>query len=233
MIELALVTLIVLAGSACQAAIGMGLNLLAIPLLVLINPLYAPGPVMVVSALLSVAALWRVPARIEWGELKLGLIGLVIGTVIAAIVIATIDTSELSRILGALVVAAVLLALSGLSLALTRPNLLAAGTGAGFLGTIAGVHAPPIALIYQSQSPDRIRGGILPYLALGNAMAVAALASVGHFGLGHVQAAALLGPGTIAGLFVAPALARTLSPLVIRRSVLAISAASGLSLVFR
>lgn len=56
-LEFSLVTTIVLIGSARQAAIGMGSYLFAIPLLLLINPIYAPGPVLIVSFALSFLAL--------------------------------------------------------------------------------------------------------------------------------------------------------------------------------
>jgi len=43
-----------------------------------------------------------------------------------------------------------------------------AGSGAGFLGTIAGVHGPPIVLLYQGLDPDRVRGTILIFTGTGN-----------------------------------------------------------------
>ena len=43
-------------GAAAQAAIGMGLNLFTVGILALINPVFVPGPVLVHSFLLSLAA---------------------------------------------------------------------------------------------------------------------------------------------------------------------------------
>ena len=48
--DILLVLLVIATGSAIQAAVGMGLNLLAIPLLIIINPVFAPGPVFAASA---------------------------------------------------------------------------------------------------------------------------------------------------------------------------------------
>ena len=231
LLELSLVTLVVLIGSASQAAIGMGLNLFAIPLLLLINPIYAPGPVLVASFALSFLALWRVPATVDRRELSFALIGLGVGTVIAGVVAALIDSANLARLLGLFVVLGVGLALSGWSLALTQRNLVIAGGGAGLLGTIAGVHAPPIALLYQGLEPARVRGAILTFVGIGNLFSIIALAVVGRFGADQLMATSMLIPGVLLGLLAAPRLARLIDAKTLRLFVLTISALSGLLLI--
>ena len=230
-LEFLFVTIIVLIGSASQAAIGMGLNLFAIPLLLLINPVFAPGPVLVASLTLSFLALWRVPATVDRQELKFALIGLAAGTLVAGVVVAIIDSSNLTRLLGIFVIAAVGLALSGWSAPVSKQNLLFAGSGAGFLGTIAGVHAPPIALLYQGLSPERVRGAILTFVGIGNGFSILALVLVGKFSTQQLTATLLLIPGVLVGLWIAPTLARIINARVLRTLVLSISAVSGLMLV--
>ena len=230
-LEISLVTLVILIGSASQAAIGMGLNLFAIPLLLFISPVYAPGPVLVASFVLSCLALWRVPASVDRRELNLALVGLAAGTVLAGLVAALIDSSSLTRLLGLFVVLGVGLALSGWSAAINRRNLVIAGGGAGFLGTIAGVHAPPIALLYQGLEPDRVRGAILTFVGIGNLFSIIALVIVGRFGSDQLLATVSLIPGVLIGLWFAPSLARLINARVLRLLVLLISAVSGLLLV--
>ena len=229
--QMVLVTLIILIGSASQAVIGMGLNLFAIPLLMLVNPIYAPGPVLVASMLLSFLALRRVPAKVEWLELKYALAGLLAGTFIAAILVSQMDTSTLVRVLGLLVILAVGLILSGWSAPVSKSNLLVAGSSAGLLGTIAGVHAPPIALLYQGQNPDRMRGAILTFVGIGNGLSIVALYFAGRFGMEQLNSTLVLLPGVLLGLWFAPVLGKLLSPKTIRFLVLSISAISGLALV--
>lgn len=229
--ELLYVTCIIAVGSASQAAIGMGLNLFAIPLLLLINPIYAPGPVLVASFALSFLALWRVPAKVDRNELNLAVIGLIVGTCLAGAVTFIIDSGQLSRVLGVAVVIGVGLALSGWSFSINRKNLIAAGGGAGFLGTIAGVHAPPIALLYQGLEPDRIRGAILTFVGIGNLFSIIALVVVGQFGTKQIIVTMLMIPGVAIGLWFAPILAKLVSARLLRILVLMISAASGALLI--
>ena len=83
--------------AAVLAAVGRGRNLLAIPLRLLINLVFAPGPVLVASIVLSLLALWRVPAKIDLQNLKFGMAGLVIGTALAGTVALVIDSGPRSH----------------------------------------------------------------------------------------------------------------------------------------
>lgn len=227
-----LVTTIVTAGSAAQAAIGVGLNLFAIPILLLIAPAYAPAPVLVASAFLSILALLRVPAKIDRRELTLSLSGLVAGTASAAIIIAFVDTRYFVQLMGFIVVLAIGLIVSGLSLQITSRNLLAAGSAAGLMGTIAGMHAPPIALLYQGQQPERVRGALLAFVIAGNLLSIFALWAVNRFGLSEFYAALGLLPGVALGLFLAPLLVKHIDANRIRTAILMTSGLSGCMLLF-
>ena len=229
--ETLLVLLVIATGSAVQAAVGMGLNLLAIPLLLIINPVFAPGPVFAASAVLSFLALWRVPAKIDREELKLGFFGLIIGTAVAGALATAIDSASLAKLLGLFVILGVGLALSGWSAPINRRNLILAGSGAGLLGTIAGPHGPPIVLLYQGLEPDRVRGATLTFIGTGNALSLIALLLIGLFGTEQLIAALVLAPGVFVGLWLAPKLAKLIDAHLLRSIVLAISATSGLFLV--
>jgi uncharacterized membrane protein YfcA len=228
-----LANLTIAGGAAAQAAIGMGLNLFAVPILALIDPVYVPGPVLLHSFLLSSAASWRLRADIDFRELGISLAGLIAGTAIAAVVLIYLSAQHLPRLFGIIVLAAVAITAAGYRLALTSPRLLVASATAGIMGTIAGVHAPPVALIYQHESPARIRSALLPFLLAANAISLLALAAIGLFGRRELLASILLLPGLIIGYLISPWLIRVMSPRVIRACILAISAVSGLALAMK
>jgi uncharacterized membrane protein YfcA len=232
-ISFVLVLAIVATGSAIQVSIGMGLNLFAVPLLMLIDPSYGPAPILVASLLLSILALWRIPAELVWRELGFSVAGLAVGSLVAALFLAAIDTRDFVRVLGAMIVAAVGLILSGITIAIRPASLVGAGTVAGVMGTIAGIHAPPIALLYSREPVMRLRGALLAFIIAGNLLSIVALWTVGRFGLPEIAVAGVLSPGVILGVLAAPLLARRLDAARTRAAVLAISAISGLALVLR
>jgi uncharacterized membrane protein YfcA len=221
------------AGAAAQASIGLGLNLFTVPILALIDPVFVPGPVLVHSFLVSIAASYRLYAGIDRRELALSAGGLLAGTAFAALLLTQLDPARLPSVFGVLVLAAVALTAAGYRIALTRGNLIAASAGAGAMGTIAGVHGPPIALLYQHESPERIRSALLPFFAIANSISLVALAAVGMFGRPQVEASILLLPGLVAGFIAAPWLIRIMSARAIRASILTISAISGIALLLK
>ncbi|KAB2912047.1 MAG: sulfite exporter TauE/SafE family protein [Hyphomicrobiaceae bacterium] len=221
------------AGAAAQASIGMGLNLFAVPVLALIDPVYVPGPVLMHSFLLAAVASYRLRGDINVRELRISLAGLCIGTAMAAALLLSVSSQQLPRIFGVVIVAAVAVTAAGYRVALSGRGLITASAAAGIMGTIAGVHGPPIALLYQHESPARIRSALLPFFTAANLISLLALAAIGMFGWRELVASAALLPGLAAGYFASPWLIRVMSPRMIRLCILAISAVSGLLLAIR
>jgi uncharacterized protein len=227
-ILLAMATIAV--GAAAQATIGMGLNLFAVPILALIDPVYVPGAVLLHSFILSCFASYRLRADINAPELAVAVAGLIAGTLVAVVVLAQVSAQHLPRLFGLLVVAAVALTAAGVRVPISSGRILAASATAGVMGTIAGMHGPPIALLYQRESPARIRSALLPFFAFSNPVSLAALVFVGMFGWRELQAALVILPGLAVGYLASPWLVRIMSASAIRTSILVISAISGLAL---
>jgi uncharacterized protein len=232
-LDIALANLIIAGGAAAQAAIGMGLNLFAVPLLAFIDPVYVPGPVLVHGFLLSCLASFQLRESINVRELGLALIGLIGGTAAAAVLLVWVAPEYLPRLLGFAILVAVALSVAGYQFALTTRTLLAASSASGVMGIIAGAHGPPIALLYQREGPSRIRSVLLPFFAFSNPIALGALFIIGKFGLRELYVSALMLPGLIVGYLASSWLSRLVSARMIRACLLAISAISGAALVLR
>lgn len=230
---ISLALLVIFIGAMVQASIGIGLNLFSVGLLALIHPVFAPGPVLVHSFLLSLAASARLRKDIEQRALGLSVIGVTVGTVLAAVVLSQIGREGLPQILGAITLAAALLTAAGLKVAISTGSILGATTAAGIMGTIAGAHGAPVALLYQGESPMRVRAALLPFFAIANPLALGALIWAGLFGGPEIVASLVLLPGMVLGFFAAPALTRMLPPSVIRISLITISGISGLLLLLK
>lgn len=230
---LVLALAVIFAGSMVQASIGIGLNLFSVGLLAMIDPVFAPGPVLVHSFLLSVIASVSLRRDIEVRALALSIGGVALGTAFAAVLLAWLPREGMPQILGGLIVLAVLMTAAGLRIVVTPASIVAATAAAGVMGTIAGAHGAPVALLYQRETPQRVRAALLPFFTIANPLAIAALAWAGMFGWREFWASLLLVPALVAGFLAAPLLARTLPPAMIRASLLAISGASGLALLFK
>lgn len=227
----AIVTMIVAAASALQAATGMGMALVAAPLLTLVDPALAPGPALCAVIVLSAAVAWRERIAIDRGMLGMALAGLVAGSLIGAAILVWLRGVSLAHVFAVVILAAVLLSVSGVHVRAGRLSLLIGGAAAGILGTMAGVHGPPIALVLQHEPPDRLRATLCAFFTVGGVVSLMALAGIGNFGTAQIGAGIALLPGVAIGFAVAPILGRRIDRRRARITVLAISTLSALALL--
>lgn len=220
-------------GCALQAAVGFGFALFAAPLLLLIDTRFVPGPILLAALPLCLWSAWREREAIDRGQLSYMLAGVAAGTVAGVAVLKLLSGADLTRLFGALILAAVALSLVATTVQAT-PGALLIGSGAGgFMGAMVGVHGPPAALVLQHAAPPTVRAMLGAYFAFAYALAVAALYMAGLFTGDDLKRAAAILPGTLAGMVAGPALLRHVDRRRSRLAILAISAASASMLLMR
>ena len=129
--------------SALQASVGIGLALLAVPLLALLDPRLVPGPMLLAGSLLTLASACRERHAVDAKSFGLSLLGLAIGTVFGAVALSMISTEYLSKVFAILILLAIALSVAGLRVRPTRAALFAGGGAAGVMGTMVGIHGQP------------------------------------------------------------------------------------------
>ncbi|MFC7327342.1 sulfite exporter TauE/SafE family protein [Marinactinospora rubrisoli] len=223
----------VLVGAMVQGGVGLGLALVAAPVVSLLDPGLMPGSVMVVTAvlpLLTLAAEWR---HMDWRGIGWALAGRVPGTVAGVWVVAALPADALGLAVGVLVLAAAALTASRPRLRPTPITLAVAGVVSGVTGTATSVGGPPIALVYQRERGPTVRATLGGYFAIGVAGSLLALAVGGQLDARQAAAGAALVPFAVAGFLLAGPLRRILDGAVQRTALLALVAASGALLVAR
>jgi uncharacterized protein len=191
---------IVVIGSATQASIGIGLGLLAAPILTLIDPGFIPGAIAVCVLPLSVGMTVRERDHIDRAILR-AVIGRFAGVITGAVMLSQAGHGLIAIVVGASVLLAVIASASGLTFAPTRRNLLIAGTASGFSGTVAAIGGPPMALTYQNADPRTLRASLAAFNTIGATFTIPSLVIAGVLGRRELQLAALLVPGVFAGLW--------------------------------
>jgi uncharacterized membrane protein YfcA len=224
-------TLIVAVAAALQAATGMGMALCAAPLLALLDPAFVPGPALCAVVALSAAVAWRERTAIDRRIMTTALLGLAVGCAVGAILLALLAGRDLSQVFALLILGAVGLSVAGLPVPNGRLALLVGGAASGMLGTMSGVHGPPIALLLQHQPPDRLRATLCAFFAVGGLISLLALAAAGLLGLTGLGLALELLPGVAVGFAVAPIFARRVDRRRARAAVLTISTLAALALL--
>jgi uncharacterized membrane protein YfcA len=227
----AVITFIIAAAAALQAGTGMGMALLAAPLLALVDPALVPGPMLCAVVVLSVAVGWRERVAIDHRVLVLALSGLLAGSVIGALARVLLTGVNLAPLFAAVILATVLLSVLGLHVRAGTSALLIGGAASGILGTLFGVHGPPLAIVLQHEPPERLRATLCAFFAVGCTISLLALTIVGAFGISQIGLGLRLMPGVAIGFVCAPIVGRMLDRRRARIAVLTISALSALALL--
>ena len=207
--------------------------LFVVPLLALVYQSFIPGPMLLAGVLLALMTAYRERAAIDVPALGSSLAGLAIGTVAGAFALRFASGPHLGKTFGALVLLAVLLSVAGCRFTATRRSLMIAGGAAGVMGAMAGIHGPPISLVFQNAEPRVARGMLSAFFSMAYLAAVAALAAFGLFGMPQLVRAGILVPGVVIGLVIAPHIAQHIDGPRLRLIILGIAATSALVLLVR
>jgi uncharacterized membrane protein YfcA len=228
---LAFVTMTV--ASAVQGSVGFGLNLIAAPILALIDPAFVPGPALAAGLFQTIIMATRERASIVFKDIGWAVIGRVVGTSCAIVVLSLASRSEANIVFGSLVLLGVGLSLLGLRLKPVPRVLIAAGWLAGLMNTISSIGGPPMALVYQHVRGPSLRGTLAGHFCIGASISLAALILAGHYIWSDVIATAVLVPGVLLGFAGAGPLSRLIDSRSARPAILALSGLAGTAVILR
>ncbi len=213
-------------GATVQGTVGFGVNLIAAPLLLLIDPRYVPGPALLASLILGLFVAADARAHVDLKGLGWGMSGRIPGTILGAFALKTIPQEGLGLASASLLLAAVLISIAPWHVGLNVRSLTLAGVFSGFMSSTVAVGGPPMALVYRDAKGSVLRGTMSLYGAFGS---IAALISLFAFGRLEAQSLMMIGP-LLPGLAGGFLLSRRLSPSFddkrVRVAVLVISLAA-------
>ncbi|MCX5913471.1 MAG: TSUP family transporter [Deltaproteobacteria bacterium] len=222
------------AGSLLQASVGFGIALFVVPLLVLLNPVFVPGPMLFASLFLAAIMAFRGWSAIDLKKLGLAGVGLFVGTAAGALALMIVAADKWPKLFAVFILVAVALSASGIHIPATRRNLVAAGIISGVMGTISGIHGPPMALLYQREPGNIVRATLAIFFVMAYAIALIALGTIGLFGKKELLLGLTLAPGVIAGYIFARFSTKLLDRgYWLRLAILTVASLSAIALLLR
>lgn len=225
--------LVVCAGAMLQGSVGIGLSLFSVPLLLLLDPVFVPGPLLAAGATLTLLMTHRDRHRIDLRGFGWTTGGRLAGTGLGAAALLTLPPREMTLAMGGLILLGVAMSLMGLRVRPTSRVLLTAGLVSGVMGTTASIAGPPLALAYQHEPGPRLRGTLAVNLLIGALLSLIAIAAIGRFGAPELRATAILVPGSLVGFGLSQLVAHRLDRGWMRTAVLGVATLGALSLLVR
>lgn len=222
---------IVYVGSTVQASIGIGLGMIASPMLLLADPDFIPAAIMLAVLPLTFTIAWIDRQHIAPRDVGFAVAGRIPGTIAGALVVASMSERVLAVLVAGSVLLAVVSSITGRLFQPTDRALVVAGLASGFAGTTTGVGGPPMALTYQNSDPATMRATISAFFSIGSVMSIAALWLAGEIGVRQLQLTAMILPGVVLGVVTARLVKHYLRPEVVRPTVLVICATAAAALL--
>lgn len=220
-------------GAIVQSGIGLGLGLVAAPVVTLVFPSLMPGALLIAAAVLPMFVLAKEIRHADWPGLGWAFTGRLAGTPLGVWIVAAIPSRALGLAVGAMVFAAIGASMWRHRIPRNPSTLLAAGLVAGGMGTATSIGGPPLALLYQQEKGPRVRATLSVFFTLGALVSVITLACVGRLPIRQVWAGLSLTPFAIVGFAISGPFRRYLDRGHTRSAILAVTGLSALVLIFR
>ncbi|REJ86232.1 MAG: sulfite exporter TauE/SafE family protein [Acidobacteria bacterium] len=224
---LLLAACVVAAASALQGTVGIGLGMVAAPILLLIAPQLVPAPLLMANFALALLVSLRDRRGMRIAEIGPAIVGRFPGALVGAALVAWLAAGVLDVVLGSLLLGSVVLAtLQRTALPMTRRNLVGAGFVSGITGTAVSVGGPPIALVVRSLEGERLRGTLSGYFFVGGTLSLIVLAAYGQIGRAELATLTFMVPATLLGYAASTPLIGRVRPEGVRTAILVLSGAT-------
>ena len=156
-LEAVLALVAVAAGALIQGSIGFGSAFVAVPMIALLYPEALPATPL----LLALPMTTLMTAR-EWRSIDVTGFFLItgaraVGTAAGVTFLVLVPASFLSVLVGLLIAALALLSFFRPNFEVNNKTRIAGGMASGITSTTAAIGGPPLAIVYQRESPDVIR----------------------------------------------------------------------------
>lgn len=230
---LVIVVLVTVVGAVVQSLVGLGVGLVAAPVVTIVAPELMPVTLLVLALLMPVVTLWHEHHEIDWRGLAWALPARVPGTVVGVWLVAVSDPGTLGVLVGVVVLLSVLLTWRTVTVPVTPSTLPGAGFVSGVTGTATSIGGPPMALLYQHRSPTQVRSTLAVYFLVGALLSLGALALTGHVDRHAAAVGLALVPALVLGMLVARVVRRRVDPSSVRAGVLLVCAFSAVVLLVR
>ncbi len=224
---------IVYLGAVVQSTIGIGLGLLAAPVLAIADRDFVPAVIVIIVFPLTLMVVAREHRAVDRRGVGFALIGRVPGVAIGAAAVTVAGPKALALLVGGSVLLAVLTSLTKVRFRTTPPALVTAGLASGFAGTATGIGGPPMALTYQHQDPAVMRSTISAFFAVGTLLSIGALMISGELGTRQWQLSLLVLPAVGLGFLTSQVFARRLRSDRLRPMILVLCTASAIALLVK
>ncbi|MBT8452514.1 MAG: sulfite exporter TauE/SafE family protein [Deltaproteobacteria bacterium] len=231
--EFAIAFFVSFLAAALQSTVGFGFALLSVPVLSLLNPLFAPVPQLLVVFPLTLAIVFRERHAVEVKSTLWIFAGRLPGALVGVALLKTLSGAALDLLMSSMVIVGVTLVISRGTFRRTPAREFGAGVASGTMAMVSAIGGPPIALLYRNDSGPTVRANLGFVFAIGLCITISVRALAGEVSWAEVFIGAALLPAVALGLRVSQVLIPRVDGARLRNAIVVVAAAAALLLFTR
>ena len=231
--EFALAFLVSFLAAALHSTVGFGFALLSVPLLSLLNPLFAPVPQLLVVFPLTLAIVLRERHAVEVKSTLWIFAGRIPGALVGVGLLKLLSSAALDVLMSSMVFIGVALVLSRGTFQRTAAREFIAGIASGTMAMVSAIGGPPIALLYRNDSGPTVRANLGLVFAIGLCITISVRALAGEVSCEEVVIGAALLPAVWLGLRASKKLIPRVDGPRLRNAIVVVAAGAAILLLAR
>lgn len=231
--EFAIAFLMSFLAAALHSTVGFGFALLSVPVLSLLNPLFAPVPQLLVVFPLTLAIVIRERHAVEVKSTLWILAGRIPGALVGVALLKMVSGAALDVLMSSMVVLGVALVLSRGMFRRTAAREFGAGVASGTMAMVSAIGGPPIALLYRNDAGPTVRANLGLVFAIGLCITISVRALAGEVSWDEVVIGAALLPAVGLGLRASQMLIPRVDGPRLRNAIVAVAAGAAILLFAR
>lgn len=198
-VAVAFVVAVMVVAATVQASVGFGQNVVAAPLLALVDTGFVPGPLIVGALTMNSLLAMREHAHGDFSSVRLAIAGQAPGLVLGVVAVTALSENTLGLVLATVVLVAAGINVFGLRLPITRTTLVGSGFVSGFCGSSVSIGGPPMALLLQDRPGPALRATLGSFFIAGGIVSLTLLAIAGELGTDEAGKSAIIVPCVLLG----------------------------------
>jgi uncharacterized membrane protein YfcA len=232
-LEFAIAFVVSFIAALLQSTVGFGFALISVPLLSLLDPLFAPVPQLLVVLPLTIAIVWRERHAVEGRSTVWILAGRVPGAFIGVALLKMLSTAALDVLMSTMVLIGVAMVSSHGTSRRTAAREFGAGVVSGIMAMVSAIGGPPLALLYRNDAGPTVRANLGFVFAIGICITIGVRAAAGEVSWDEVVVSIALLPAVWLGLRVSHRLLPHVEGSRMRNAIVLVASAAALLLLAR
>jgi len=231
--DLIIAIVVIAIAALVQGVVGIGFNVVAVPILLLVNPLLAPVPSLLLAVPLTIWQLLRERGEIDWSGVGWILLGRLPGGLIGLGLLLVLSSRVLDIAIAVIVLLAVVIIGSGVAVHRTRTAGFGTGVVSGITGIVGAIGGPPVGILYRDTPGPLMRSTVAVVFSVGLLMSIGLRAVGGKVAATDLEIAILLLPAMVIGFAASNRLKDRFKGPGIRRGILFISTLAAATLLLQ